>query len=615
MHEKLWAVGIVAPRSEAERLAKIILDSESFEVEELEGFRRYDENPYDELLNVMKELYSAAGEFPKVDPYSLELPFVLDRESVDSFSKSILEKMKEIDREEQEIESEIAQIERESEAIAPLANLKIRLEELHKMRFLKARLCKIHPDYYPRLLASFENLPVCVFQTLSTDQALFFLSLYPPSIEDKVTEVFKSASAEVLELPNVMDYPADRLAFLNDRLKVLEYRKKELELRKRELFYENARFLKEYYSEIFVLKHVYDFMRKIGHTQEFVVLKGWVTPKGLKMLRNLEESGDILLFEDVKMKGPAPTLLRNPKFIRPFEMLTKMYGIPRSDEIDPTPIISFLFLFFYGMMFGDVGHGLVISLLAYLLFRKTKSDLWYIMSLAGISSAIFGFLYGSVFGFDVLKPLFARPMESIFLFLGLSIIIGAFLIVFGMVLNLINRIKRSEAKQVIFDPNGISGLGLYLTVITDIFWDMTYGKPLFPFPALIFLSLGFIFMMFLYEVIFGEGSLGERIVLGVFETFDKLIAFFSNTLSFIRLGAFAMNHAGLFIAFYTMAKMSSSPFGKFMALLLGNLLLIFLEGLVVFIQAIRLEFYEFFSKFYSGDGREFKPVTYNWEVK
>ncbi len=615
MHEKLVSVGVIAPKLAVEQVSKALLDNPSFEVLPIEGLEKHEGNPYEELLKLLQSLYSFVGEVPKPDPEKVKLPVVLDTDEVEDFTRRIRSAMEEIDAKEKEIEVEIKEIERELEVLAVLSSLEIPLNWMRVTTFTRFLLAKTHPSFYERLRDSFKSSDVCLGELMASKDQVYFAVIFQADYEEGVKEALKNSSATILEIPDSSELPLERLQLLHDRRKILELRVQELELRKRELFYENARFVKRYYDEVFVLKHVHDFMKKVGFTQEFFVMKGWATHKGLKILKSFQNEGKLVLFENVDVECVPPTLLRNPAFIRPFEMLTKMYGVPRGDEIDPTPIIAILFLFFYGMMFGDIGHGLVIAILSWLLHRKTHSDLWYIMSLSGLSSAVFGFMYGSFFGFEVIKPLFARPMENIFLFLTLSIVIGAFLIIFGMILNLYNRLRRKEKLQAIFDPNGIAGLGLYTFVVSDLFWGIAYRKPLIPYSVLLIIAMVFVFMMFLYEVLFGEGSMAERIILGIFETFDKLIAFFSNTLSFIRLGAFAVNHAGLFLAFYTMAKMSSSPWGKFISLFLGNLLLIFLEGLVVFIQAIRLEFYEFFSKFYSGDGREFKPVSYEWEVR
>ncbi len=617
MHEKLKSVGVIAPKYETEILSKMILDSEGFEVIDVDGLRKLTEEAeyYAFTLKLLNDLFLIAGEEPVINPEQVRLPVTIDVDDAISLTEKIKDELMRIEEREKELSKSLEKISEELEVLSLLNTSEFLLEDLTGLRFTKIIIGKIHKTLYDRFSKAFVDSDVYIQPLKVTDQFVYFGFVYPVNMDENVENLLKESGVKDFKIPTLSLTPKEAYEKLSDQKKVLEFKMEELELRKKEIFFENFHHIKEIYNEIFVLKNVYDVVKKCGFTEEFIVMKGWVTSKSLEILRKLQSSGEIALFEDIKIDQKKPTLLKNPKFFKPFEMLVKMYGIPRNDEVDPTPFVGILFLFFYGMMFGDVGHGGVISLLAYMIYKRTRHDLWYIMTFAGLSSAFFGILYGSIFGFEVIKPLFARPMENINLFLIISVLIGAALIILGMVLNVVNRLNRKEYKKLIYDPNGFAGLGLYLMVVTNIFWYIQNGTFLFPF-TLFFVTAGFfIVLIFLYSVLFEEGTLGERITLAFFETFDRLLAFFSNTLSFIRLGAFAMNHAGLFLAFYIMARMSNSAFGSFISLLLGNLLLIFLEGLVVFIQAVRLEFYEFFSKFYSGDGREFKPVKYQQEVK
>ncbi len=617
MHERIISIGLIAHRINAEYLGKFFLDSKSFEIAPLEsviGDLKLDfeeGNPYDEALSLLGDLYKAVGKRPKPNVRGVKLPLVIDEQEIENFIGEIKERFDDLEGKRAEISEELKSLESSIKALEVLKNIHVDLADISSMRYVVYRLGWFHPTHYTRFLSSLRDSEVIVLELERDPERVYSLIFYPKNMDEKMGDILQSASFNPLNLPDETGYPREVLFEYKDRKKALEIKLEELELEKREIFYRNRRKIYEYYDKIFVLKRVHDLLGKSGMTGEFVVILGWITERALKDLRDLEERlENVMIFENVDIPLKKPTLLRNPGFFKHFEVLVKMYGIPESDEIDPTPLTAILFLFFYGFMFGDVGHGLVIAGLAWLLFRRTSSDIWYIMSFAGLSSTFFGFLYGSVFGFECIPPLFKRPMENVNDFLILSIAIGVSLIVLGMSLNVFNRLRRKEYKKVVFDPNGIAGMGFYLSVVSNVWSYMISGKPIFPIPLMIGGSSFFLVLMFLYSILFEEGTLGERVILAFFETLDKLIGFFSNTLSFIRLGAFALNHAGLFLAFYTMSKMSSSPVGSFLSLLVGNLLLIFLEGMVVFIQSVRLEFYEFYSKFYSGDGRPFTPITY-----
>ncbi len=608
MQGRLHPVGLVVPRSELEYVSKIILDSESMEVVDLNDvvdvkLNSEKLNPYDEDLSLLEDLYEAVGKVPRTDPRSISFPVPVDIESIREFTKGLKKEMERIDLEIEKIEDRIEKLNPEIEALEILRDVEVNVEDLRDSHFLRFRLGWIHEDYFERLESSVGE-DVLILRKDRSDR-VHVLLIHPRDVD--IDQILKSVSFNELPLSEIDGNVEDVLFQLKDERKVLEMEKERLEIEKRKIFYSNRRFIYEYHDVLFVLKSIHDFVKFAGQSEEFAFVTGWVTDEGLEKLKKLDF---ILLFENVEIMSEKPTLLKNPKFLKPFEFIVRMYGIPRSDEIDPTPFVASLFLFFYGFMFGDVGHGGVISILSHLLYRRFGSDLWYVMRLAGLSSVFFGFLYGSIFGFDILPAIVGRPMERIEDFLIASIYIGVVIIVLGMVLNVLNRLKRKEIKELIFDPNGFAGLGFYLIAVSTALGYATSGKPPVPISASLSALSIFLILMFLEKIVLGEGNLGERITLAFFETFDRLIAFFSNTLSFIRLGAFAMNHAGLFLAFYTMAKMSSNPASSFLSLLFGNLLLIFLEGLVVFIQSLRLEFYEFFSKFYSGDGREFKPAGY-----
>jgi V/A-type H+-transporting ATPase subunit I len=171
----------------------------------------------------------------------------------------------------------------------------------------------------------------------------------------------------------------------------------------------------------------------------------------------------------------------------------------------------------------------------------------------------------------------------------------------------VNMFIIGRAKEAVFDPNGISGFGLYFTFLWVAVYFFMTGKFLY---FLIYPAGVFVFMILLKEIIFGEGSFLMRFIQGFFELFEVLISYLTNTLSFIRLGAFALNHAGLFMAFYMMSQMTQNKGLSFLILVLGNILIIVLEGVIVFIQALRLQMYEYFSRFYNGNGRFFNPDRY-----
>jgi V/A-type H+-transporting ATPase subunit I len=266
------------------------------------------------------------------------------------------------------------------------------------------------------------------------------------------------------------------------------------------------------------------------------------------------------------------------------------------------------------MMFGDVGHGaclFLIGLAATLL--KKGGFLAKILAMCGASSVLFGFMYGAYFGFETDNPLWITPMKSGVTIIAFTIGIGAVTIMLSMIFNIINGIKQRDFQKCLFSQNGLAGLLFYLTMIAGVFeimrWrNQTLGLEMLAAGAFVLLPI-MLFQAPLGRLLSGRKRRGEKersaLVESFFELIESLLGYVNNTMSFVRIGAFALSHAGIMsVVLLFMAKFRalSIPIAIF-----GNLFVIGFEGLIVGIQVLRLGFYEIFSRFYSGDGAEFRP--------
>lgn len=359
------------------------------------------------------------------------------------------------------------------------------------------------------------------------------------------------------------------------------------------------------------------------------LLMGWMTSEDALQFVN-ETDGDpnivAILEDDSKPEGGGmpPTKIQNLSIFKPYEMFVKMYGVPNYREFDPTWFVALTYSLLFGIMFGDVGQGAFLTLGGYYLYKKKKADLGGIIALAGFFSTIFGFMYGSVFGFEnIINAMWLHPMTAMIdlPFIGtintvfvVAIAFGMFLILTTLVFNIMSELKTRESKEVIFDRNGIAGLVFYGSLVVCIVLFMT-GNPL---PAGILLVLLFglpLLMMALKEPIMakleekeleGDDGVGMLAVQAFFEIFEILLSYFSNTLSFVRVGAFAVSHAAMMQVVLMLAGATEGGDINWIIVVLGNIFVVGLEGLVVGIQVLRLEFYEIFSHFYKGDGRPFE---------
>jgi len=292
-----------------------------------------------------------------------------------------------------------------------------------------------------------------------------------------------------------------------------------------------------------------------------------------------------------------------------------MYGTPAYNEIDPTFFVAITYSLLFGMMFGDVGQGLCLILGGAIIYKLKKSNLAAIIASAGIFSTIFGFLYGSIFGFEhVIPHLWLNPMENVMTVLFTAVGFGVGLIIIAMILNIINGIKSKEIERVLFDTNGVAGLVFYGAAITCALLIAT-GNTL---PATILLVIFFgipLLLIFFKEPlthlvhkkakIFPDSKV-MFFVESLFELVEILLSYVTNTISFLRVGAFAMSHVAMMGVVMLLGKAESAN-PNILVIILGNIFVAGMEGLIVGIQVLRLEYYEMFSRFYKGNGKEFKP--------
>ncbi len=339
-------------------------------------------------------------------------------------------------------------------------------------------------------------------------------------------------------------------------------------------------------------------------------MAGWIPRRRADALRELLEErfhGRYLLNLEAPEAHEAvkvPSLVRYPGWLQPFVPLVKSYGVPRYGEFDPTLPFAFTYLLLFGAMFGDVGHGAVILLLAAALYRRLGRAAWIGMA-AGASSILFGFFYGSIFGYeDIVQPLWLSPLHDPIRVLSVAVAFGVGFIVLTLLVNARNRFIAGHTGEALFDSTGIAGLVFYLGAVGSVV-SLTGAVDLAQ-PAAVLALLG-IGTVAVYKWVETRAGWGERALVTAIETLETGINLFANTLSFMRVAAFSLNHVALALAIFTLANGLDAA-GHWFTIVLGNVVIIVLEGGIVAIQALRLMYYEGFSRFFSGDGVEFLPL-------
>ena len=506
----------------------------------------------------------------------------------------------------------------------------VNVSRFTNLSHINMNIGEISKSAWLKLKANHENIKALVIHLDSNSFGETVMVFTPKIYEDETVHLLRSMSFNEIEFPKV-DFSFREL--INNKIMQLE----DLEKEQEEIKKEKEVFKETYMQEILSLYYRYKIIEKIelveSHmvmSKNFAMLSGFVPESKTAVLKSKIEkisSDAIVRFndsDDVPEIFKIPTMLKNNPIVSPFETLVKMYSVPNYKEVDPTPFFAITYMILFGMMFGDIGQGLVFVICGVLLSSKIGS-VAKIVQRIGVSSMIFGVLYGSIFGMEDLIPaLLIRPMENINTILLVSIGIGVVFMTISYFIGFYNLKLRKEYARLYFDKNGIAGFVFYsgfLLLLINMAYlgnkvDVNTSSMLTILStAMMIITSIFMFMKPKLAEKFEKNSDSESVheeefspVESGFELFETVMGFFSNTLSFIRVGAFAINHVGLFMAFHALGQMIGNSVGNVMMIVLGNIVILVLEGLIVFIQAIRLQYYELFSKYFTGEGIDYDPI-------
>lgn len=392
-----------------------------------------------------------------------------------------------------------------------------------------------------------------------------------------------------------------------------------------------------------------------GKTARTYLFSGWV-PADMKntideALKRITEGRCYLEWNDpddltreVSTPVQVPVKLESPKLLSPFKMIVENYAVPEYGTINPIPFVAVAYLLMFGLMFGDAGHGLVILLIGLigtaLQKKKGKStDLMNLISYCGVSAIVFGILFGSYFGLALFPAVWFHyhgviagevqtgPVKNIYSILAITIYFGIAVISLGLILNWINRISKRDWFNLFLDKGGILGGLIYGAGVYTGFYFVAHDYKQLPDSSILLWTIGLPMLL-----LFAKGPIKHSMenkehggkplsaldIMNFFmewivEVLEIFSGYLANTLSFMRVAGLGIAHVSLMMAFFQIAAMLSKnghyTIGSFLVLLAGNALVIALEGLSAGIQSLRLNYYEFFSKYFNGTGRAYAPVS------
>lgn len=355
--------------------------------------------------------------------------------------------------------------------------------------------------------------------------------------------------------------------------------------------------LSEALGDLTFIEWLVTHVPELAVTEHFGWVTGWTSdPSGTRVEDALERAHlhHLLRFPATPPDLARPIVLRNPRWAQPFELFSRLLGVPAASEADPSPIVALLAPLMFGFMFGDVGQGALLVVTGLILRRRYPSVALLIPG--GIAAMGFGLLFGCVFAREgILPALWLHPIDRPLPLLGVSLAFGACVILAGLILD---AVQHHWAGQARLWWSARAGLVLcYLGMIASVF-DL---RALWVLPA----GLAWYWMG---DTASASSARMSRLGTAVGESLETLLQLFVNTISFVRVGAFALAHAGLASAINSLAAGTDSRLASWLVLALGNLIIILVEGLVVGIQTTRLVLFEFFIRFLRGSGRPFRPL-------
>lgn len=742
---------------------------------EKEGERRLrslkSKNPYAPLVDRARALADGLGiEIREVDYDDVNINVSVD---FDNFYDEVEEEYNKLLSRKQSIEADLKDHSIALMQVERLTGFDIDFAELFACKYVKCRFGRLPLNSIPKL--AYYNERNFIYYHF-TDENGYAQILYVTPVSDsaEVDDIFSSLFFERTRVPDYFQGNADTAK--SDMLKMVREEnaqlvavEEEMELLRQEI---EDSFLKVT-SKLIAIDQSYFLRQNVSAGNNKFFMTGYVPKRKLKeFIASVESVPDVHAEEkplDSEPNSSPPVLLRNNWLFRPFEMFVKMYGLPNYKCFDPTPYVAVTFMLIFGIMFGDVGQGLLITVLGIILDKWRKVKLAPIMQRIGITSAIFGVLYGSVFGNEeIIEPFFKIP--SIYQALGYTdapadifqvstilliaaIGIGVIMVLISMAMNIATNIRSPHwLEQAVINPNGFTGMIFYAAVMAGAALQLGLGIEVFTTPYVLCLIVLPLALMFFKELIitllekvvmskaavrninilsavktysdsiselppingseemqeqlttsnlvkaqYGEMSMeaykklsasgsgnyifypcesdgnnvtgayiaamtdiaavdrefssygfkklkmpehiedirkeqdlrlsdytpaetkekksvGNFIIEGVIELFESCLTYVTNTMSFLRIGGFILSHAGMMLVVSVLAAKAGDGAGAIIVQILGNLFVIGMEGFLVGIQVLRLEFYEVFSRFYRGDGKPFSPVVANYST-
>ena len=594
------------------------------------GFLPYtEENQYAKQLSDLENLLSGIDFTPDLNIQDAEIQLTEeDMEHIEVLRKRAAD----IADRAASLDEQISKCEDGLSKFSHFKGLTVDLDKIAELQYVRVRFGHMPKESIHNLNAVFDRCPYFYFVPCSTDETDYWGAYFAPANRiDEVDGIFATLLFETLEIPGAAGSVDSIIGELQKSLEIISEQIAVLNAEKKELREKEGAFINKAYCALVSKSESQDLKSHTVHNGHYFMMAGWIPKKNEKdFLKRFEGIDSVTVQTSVPdtEKYSPPVKLKSlfgplKYIVEPYKFYVDMYGTPSYSDVDVTAFVAITYTILFGIMFGDMGQGFVLALVGFLMYKLKKMALGKILIPCGISSMCFGFLFGSVFGYEeMLDPVYealgwgGKPlevMESVNTVLLVAIAIGIVLTTLSMLINVYACIRRKEWGEAVFSQNGIVGIIVYLAGVNFCSGFMNGPAPLPNSVCLTVVGIGAV-MLVLKDIPISfidrrpelrPTSIFDFVLQNIFELLEYVLSYLSNTVSFLRVGAFVLVHAGMMMVVFSLAGESKNIF----VIILGNILVIALEGLLTGIQALRLEYYEMFSRFYSGDGKAFEPFS------
>ncbi|MDJ0274778.1 MAG: hypothetical protein NYU90_06210 [Aigarchaeota archaeon] len=660
---------VVVPRSRVGEVLNDLYRFGEFHVTEQDGERLRDveelyaraRSLYLELEATVRELdvtvergplqVLLSGDLP--DPEEVKVSNVAEAlDLIEREARPVLEELRALRQELSSVSERLKSLESRAEVLEALRGLGSVGAELRQLRRFHVSLFTLPASAVEEARRALQDF-VVVHERIGEGRALLAVVCRPRD-SDRVMRIARGLNLTPVQLDQVPQDVEAALASVREELGELRRREGELRARLAAIREEKGPRLAALRDLASELRESLDRFREAG-IRRAAVIEGYL-PEEMKdeFLSAIGRRAYVELEEVEHHTGHGgeghqeeapPTLLRHNSFSEAFRPITSMQGIPGYGEIDPTPYVSVFLMVFYGIMFADLGQGLVIAAVGFLLMRRARGYLrvWgKLLLLLGISAATVGFAIQEAFGFGIynltgLKPVIelvehhgeakVLSQSAVLTLFSFAPLLGFVHITLGMLLGAVKYAKAGELGEAIFSK-GVSiamyvfGLLFAIAFIGAGGFDRMFvsqdpapliGVPIAQLGTIsVYGVLASLVLLVLGRPISGALGIGHRtsivagIGAGLLEVLENIIHFMSNTLSYLRVPILMVIHVALMML--VNAAWEGLSWASLPILFIGNVGIMALEGTLAFIQALRLHLYEFFSKFYEGTGSPFRPL-------